>query len=193
MGDGRQLCWYHRCIDGRFCEGPARVSEILTSAGHRCQGEFPAPTPMWAIWANDLRKHILGNTCPMVTNEGALNTSSMSLISPCPRLWRKGRFSPWNLLVNTGCRFRRRAKARAERAAAEKGLHGLCQRGLAGKRIGIPLKDLLGLNPALFPLYFLAQAFSAARSSCSPMPGPTSEPPGSQACESSVPGLCSFR
>ena len=57
----------------------------------------------------------------------------------------------------------------------EKGLHGLCRRGLAGERIGIPLKDLLGLNQALFLLYFLAQAFSAARSS--PIPGPTSEPP----------------
>ena len=44
----------------------------------------------------------------------------------------------------------------------EKGLHGLCRRGLAGERIGIPLKDLLGLNPALFSLSFLAQAFSAA-------------------------------
>ena len=54
-------------------------------------------------------------------------------------------------------------KARAERAAAEKGLHGLCRRGLAGERIGITLKDLLGLNPALVLLYLLAQAFSVAR------------------------------
>ena len=72
------------------------VSEVPASCQHLCYREFPAPTPMWAIWAHDLRKHILGNSCPMVTNEGALNTSSMSLISPCPRLWQKCSFSPRN-------------------------------------------------------------------------------------------------